>query len=205
MSEAPLIIALDISKTCTGICEGRAGAAPRFYSIRNAPGTDDVTAIRRLGDWLINRTKVEKPDWLFFEAPVHPGAFLGEYDEEKGKVRAKSNPATTITIAKLVGVVEFIAAMKGIQQRTANVQTVRKSFLGQARPKDPKQRAMAMCRALSWDPKNADEADAGAVWWHATMTVAPRLYQPITPMLQAQVNSPFDTAIRMKEQRHATP
>lgn len=200
MPEAPFIIAMDISKVCTGVAEGVAGETPRFYSIR-CDGLDDITAMRRLGDWLIQRTKVDKPDWLFFEAPIHPGAFLGEWDEEKGKVRAKSNPATTITLAKLVGVVEFIAAMKGIQQRTANVQTVRKAFLGQARPKDPKKRAMAMCKALGWDPKNADEADAGAVWWHATMTAAPRFYTPITPMLQAKVNSPFDTVI--KESRHA--
>lgn len=201
MSEPPFIIALDISKTCTGICEGVAGEVPRFYSLRNDAGTDDITAMRRIGDWLIQRTKIDKPDWLFFEAPIHPGAFLGEYDEEKGKVRAKSNPATTITLAKLVGVVEFITAMKGIQQRTANVQTVRKHFLGQARPSDPKKRAMAMCRALGWDPKNADEADAGAVWHWATMTASPRFYAPVSPLLQAKINSPFDTAIK-QEARH---
>lgn len=190
-NSAPFILALDISKTCTGICEGRAGETPRLYSIRGE-GVDVVKAMVRLGDWLIKRSQVDHIDWLYFEAPIHPGAFLGEYDEDEKKVKAKSNPNVAITLAKMVGVIEFVAEMSDIKTRSANVQTVRKAFLGNARPDDPKQRARAMCRALNWPVENLDQADAAAVWYYACTQAAPRHYQPITPMLQAKVASQFD-------------
>lgn len=198
MSEAPTILFLDISKTCTGIADGRAGETPKFYSIRGND-VDTTAAMMRLGKWLIDHTKVEKPDWLFFEAAMN--LFPGEYDPESGKVKSKTNPTTTVTLAKMVGVVEFVAGMKGIATRTANVQTIRSKFLGHGRPSDPKKRVQAMCRALGWAPANLDEADAGAGWWHASMTVAPRFYTPITPMLQAKINSPFDVAETARNQR----
>lgn len=193
MSEAPFIIALDVSKSCTGVCEGRVGDVPKFYSIKGND-LDNTAAMMRLGRWLIERTKVERPDFFFVEAAVSPAAFIGEYDEDKGRVRATTNPETTIALAKMLGAIEFVAGMKSIATRTAHVQTVRKSFLGHGRPSDPKKRVMAMCRALGWEPGNLDEADAGAVWYYAGTQVAPRFYRPITPMLQAKVNSPFETA-----------
>lgn len=198
MSDAPKILFLDISKTCTGIADGRAGEVPKFYSIKGND-VDTTAAMMRLGQWLIERTKVDKPDWLFFEAPMN--IFPGEYDPESGKVKSKTNPTTTVTLAKMVGVVEFVAGMKGIATRTAHVQSIRSKFLGHGRPSDPKKRVMAMCRALGWAPTNLDEADAGAGWWWSCMTVAPRFYTPITPMLQAKIKSQFDVAEAAKTER----
>ena len=191
MSEAPKLLFLDISKTCTGIADGRVGEVPKFYSIRGND-IDTTSAMMRLGRWLIDRTKADRPDWIFFEAPMN--LFPGQYDPESGKVKSKTNPTTTVTLAKMVGVVEFVAGMKGIPARTGNVQTIRSKFLGHGRPSNPKKRCRAMCTALGWNPANEDEADAGAGFWWAGMTIAPRFYTPITPMLQQKVNSPFDMA-----------
>ncbi len=196
----PLILALDISKTKTGICWGRAGERPVFSSIAGQE-IDSTGAMMRLGRWLIAVSMVEKPDVVYYEAPVSPAAYLGKYDEEKGKVQMTSNPETAQALFEMTGVVKFVCGMKHIATRTANVQTVRKCFIGQGRPQDPKHRVKAMCEALGWDPKNMDQADAGAVWWWGSMTVAPRFYMPISPMLQAKIRSQFDAQAIAKESR----
>ncbi len=186
---APLILALDISKTCTGVAEGRAGEKPLSYSIRGKD-FDTVGAVCHLGKWLIDKTAVDKPDWIFFEAPLHMGAFVGQWDPGEQRVKATSNPDTIITLAKMVGIVEFIASMRHISARTANVHSVRKAFIG-ARCKGPeaKRRCFEMSRVLGWDPKNRDESDALAVHFFATISVAPNLAPIITPMMQAKVAS----------------
>lgn len=191
---APLILALDISKSNTGVAYGRVGAVPRFLSIKGAD-IDSTAAMMKLGHWLIEWTKVEKPDWLYFEAGINPGAFVGEYDEQRGKVRMTSNPQTTITLSKMIGVVEFVAGMKHIPTRTANVQTARKSFLGKGRPHNPKKHARAMCDLLGWPAKNGDEADAAAVWYWAALQVAPRAAMLVTPMQQQKIISQMDSAV----------
>lgn len=182
----PLILALDISKTKTGIAFGRAGEKPTLLSI-DGKDDDAAGAMAKLGKWLIDFIKVSRPDWLYYEAAL--GIIPAEYDEETGKVRAKGNPQTTITLAKMTGVVEFVAAMKGIRCRTAHVQTVRKAFLGNGRPDQPKKYVKAMCRELGWTPANTDEADAACVWAWAAIQVAPQRAQIVTPMQQHKVKA----------------
>ena len=193
---APLILAMDISKTRTGICEGRVGARPTFMSI-SGNDMSDTAAMMRLGNWLIARLRIDPPDWIYFEAQISLGAFMGEYDEDKGKVRMTSSPATTITLAKMIGIVEFIGGMKHMQMSEAKVQTVRKAFIGHGNLKGEvaKPRVMALSKALGWEPKNHDESDAGAVWFYAGTQVSPRHYTPITPMMQAKVATEVDAAM----------
>lgn len=185
----PLILALDISKTCTGIAEGRAGSPPRSYSIKGKD-CDTVGAVCQLGKWLIERTAVDRPDWIYFEAPLHMGAF-GKWDPEEHRVKATSNPDTIITLAKMVGVVEFVAASRRIPARPANVHSVRKDFIGHGNLKGPeaKRRAFEICRAIGWAPANRDEFDALAVWHFACLRVAPHDAALITPMMQRQVGA----------------
>jgi hypothetical protein len=196
VTDSPMIWALDISKSCTGIAIGRPGAVPRVVSIRAGEGADDQVAVSKLGRWLIDALKVDPPDHVFYEAPLN--IIPGRWDAEDQRVKATGNPRTTIALAKMVGVVEFICGMKSVALRTANVQTVRAKFLGHGRPEHPKQRAQAMCRALGWGDVNQDEADALAVWWYACMQTAPRAYHVITPMLQAKVATEVDSAMTAK-------
>ena len=184
---APLILFLDISKTRTGVAYGRVGEAPTFLSIDGSE-MDDIAAMLNLGDWLIEWMKVERPDWIFYEAPID---------------RVLSSAHTTIVLAKMTGVVEFIAGMKKIPNRKAHVQTVRVAFLGQGRPEDPKHFAKLMCEALGWEPKNHDEADAGAGWYYAALQVGKNAATYITPMMKAKVADEHEAARLARKRRRA--
>ncbi len=203
MSEAPYVLAMDVSKARSGICEGYPGRAPTLHSI-SGNDVDTTVAVCRLGKWLIDRLKMAPaPDYIYLEAALR---FIpGEYDPERERVVAKGNPETTIVLSKMVGVVEFIAWMKGIKLRTAHVSTVRKAFLGNGHLKGDiaKARAVALCQALEWPARNHDEADAAAVWFYAGTQVAPRLYTPITPMLQQKIATEVDAAMAAKKARRA--
>jgi hypothetical protein len=188
---APLILALDVSKTLTGCAYGRAGETPRFHSIKGAD-IETAAAMAKLGGWLIDFIKVNRPDWLYYEAALN--IIPGEYDEESGKVKAKGNPQTTIALAKMSGVVEFVAEMKHLRWRTGKVQTVRKTFVGMGYPDNPKRHVKAMCSELGWSPKNGDEADAGALWAWACIQVAPSQAQIVTPMQHRKVASLMESA-----------
>lgn len=199
MSDAPFILAMDVSKTHTGICEGRVGETPRFHSV-TGNDVNDVAAMMRLFRWMADRFRLDAPDWLYFEAPISAGAFMGEYDEDRGRVRMTSNPKTTIALAKMIAVVELVGGMKSVQTREAKVQTVRKAFIGHSNLKGDiaKRRVRAMCTHLGWSPNNNDESDAAAVWWWAGTQVAPRVSTVITPMLQAKVATQIDQATPVK-------
>lgn len=185
---APLILAMDISKTCTGIAEGRAGSTPRSYSIKGKD-FDTTGAVCQLGKWLIEKTAVDPPDFIYFEAPLHMGAF-GNWDPDEQRIKATSNPDTVITLAKMVGVVEFVASMRRIPARAANVHSVRKDFIGpRCKGPEAKRRAFEMSKLLGWDPKNRDEGDSLAVWHFACLKVAPHSAAIITPMMQSKIAS----------------
>jgi hypothetical protein len=172
MSDAlPMILALDVSKRCTGICWGRIGDTPTFSSIKPGRNASDDTAMRELGEWLITWTRANKPNHIFYEAPLLRGKF------------------DVPILRDLAGFVRGICAMKRIPARIAHVNSVRKAFLGSGIPQEPKQQALAMCCALGWRPSNEDEADAGAVWWWGCLQVKPHAAQIITPMMQQRVAS----------------
>ena len=148
---APSIIALDISKTCTGVAQGRVGERPLSLSLR---GKDlEVTvAVSQLGRWLIERINFQRPDWVFFEAPLDAGAFRPEIDWEAKEWRSMRDPHTTLVLAKMVGVVEFITHMKSISTRAANIHKVRSAFIGPAGLRGQKQSVeLSKCReVLGW-------------------------------------------------------
>ena len=65
MSNAPLVLALDIA-TVTGVCEGRAGEAPRMYTMRfGNPGDEHEDAFERALRWIAERLQVDRPDAIF--------------------------------------------------------------------------------------------------------------------------------------------
>ncbi len=188
MSDAPYILALDVASQM-GVAEGRAGEVPRSYTVRL--GDSECSMAERAGKatrWIAERLLINRPDWIYIEAPLTPNA-------------SKSADATVVALT-LFGAIAGPAECKLRNVRTGNVQTIRKAFLGHARPSYPKQRAKAMCEALGWSPKTLDEADALALWWHSTTKHAPRFYTPIPPTLQAKINSPIDVAEAAKTERN---
>lgn len=186
---APMILSLDIA-TKTGVCEGRAGEAPRFYSLTFAQdGDDHEDAFMRALRWIAERLHVDKPDAVYVEAPVNPAAFIGRYNEETGRVGMSTNPDTTIRLMGLWAVIAAAAKVKGIKYRRVNVQTARKSFIGAGNLKgaEAKRRGFEMCKLLGWTPKNRDESDAACIHFHAMTLEAPYLAPVITPMMQSKI------------------
>ena len=78
---------MDIASS-TGVCEGRVGEPPCFETLRfGRDGDDHEEAFCRALRWIAGRlTDEPRPDAVFVEAPVNPGAFIGEYDPAKRKV-----------------------------------------------------------------------------------------------------------------------
>ena len=187
VSRAPLILALDISKNSTGVAKGRVGEKPVTYSIKSDSDYDEYSAGARLTKQILAEIKVDRPDWIYCEAPLIAGNL---------QMRDPKTAQTLIGMAFVAGVVSNIA---GIQFRPVSVNTVRVAFLGRGNfPKkdrngDPlfikdegKRRAMALSKMLGWEPKNHDEADALAVWFYGCTRVAPNRAVVITPMMQAK-------------------
>jgi hypothetical protein len=179
----PRILAADISKRLTGIACGEVGSPPAFHSIRG-DGMTDPEAAEQFFLWLQRRTKDEHFDAMFFEASISPAAFMGRYNPEKGRDEMSSNPATTVALAKMVGVFELVARLRSIPCEGVHVATARKHFLGSGRPDEPKKRVKACCEAIGWNPPNLDCADAGAIFYYGAIQTAPRLAQVITPLQQ---------------------
>jgi hypothetical protein len=186
---APYILALDIA-TKTGVCEGRAGETPRMYSVQfGKPGDEHEDAFERALRWVAERLQVSRPDAIFVEAPINPGAFVGRYDEERGKVTMTTNPDTTIRLMGLWAVLAAAVRLKGIRYERVNVQTARKLFIGVGNLKgqEAKRRCYDLCTLLGWDPSNRDESDSACVWNWGVTKIAPRLAPVITPMMHAKV------------------
>jgi hypothetical protein len=197
-SKAPYVLAIDIA-TVTGICEGRAGEVPIFYTQRfGRPGDEHEDVFEQGLTWIAERLQISNPDAVFVEAPVNPAAFMGKYDEEKGRVAMTTNPDTTIRLMCLWGIIaagvktkstHLVSAGKPpILYRRVHVGTARKLFIGAGNLKGPeaKRRGFEMCKALGWSPSNRDESDAACVWNFGVAQVAPRLAPIITPMMQAK-------------------
>ena len=188
MSDAPFVLALDISKTLTGVAEGRVGEKPRAYSL---PGKDlsVVAAQAQLFDWLVDRTKADKIDLLGYEAPLDAGAFRPIVDWEEHTVRSQRDPHTTLVLAKMTGVVELVGFKRKLRTESINVMTARKEFVGQARFKgdEGKKRVRAMVAHLGWTATNYDQSDAECIWHYCCVLADRNRATIITPSMHARV------------------
>lgn len=189
MPDAPNILALDIAST-TGVCEGRVGFAPRFYTMQFARrGDEHEDAFERALRWIAERLRVDKPDAIFVEAPINPAAFMGRVDPETGRLGLSTNPDTTIRLMGLWAVLAAAAKVKGVRYRRVNVNSARKAFIGAGNLKgaEAKRRCFEMCKTIGWAPENRDESDAGCVFYWGACQIAPNLAPVITPMMQNRV------------------
>jgi len=172
MRENGAILALDIA-TRTGWAYGKPGELPLSGSERLAPaGSSNGAVGRGLLRWLTDFTKVNAVAALYIEAPMNPQIMGG-----------KTTFGTARMLIGLCFLAETVAEARGIYFiREANVQDVRKHFLGKARPKDKKREVMARCKALGWDHTDDNEADALALWAYACAVEAPRTGHATAPL-----------------------
>ena len=168
-----LIMSLDLA-TKTGFCisDTSASKPTRSGSIRLKDGEDEPErAFRKLGIWLRDQFSVEMPDLVVCEAPVNLGAFVESAPESERGFRFRTNPSTVYLLSGLVAVTFGICGPYGVRCVKANVQTVRKHFVGVARPPDPKKVVIARCQQLRWVDatcRDDNQCDALAAWsWAA--------------------------------------
>lgn len=173
------ILALDIASR-TGWAFGRPGELPRAGSVRLAPPGSDIGLVGMgLIRWMRDFTQLEKVDALYIEAPVNP-AFM----------RGKTSWETALMLISLFGIACATAEGLGIfRRRRANVQDVRRHFVGESRPKDKKQAVIARCRQLGWKASDDNAADALALWSFACAIEAPRTEIATTPLFAPSVGA----------------
>ena len=188
------IMALDISSRAMGVCEGRPGEKPRFETVRlKRPDDTAEDACAAAIGWAANRFLNFPPDRLVVERRV--STFMPMKEDEEGKLRPTSNPATMELLVGLQLSIRGCAKRVGIRNvpghgtdgYAVSVSTARKAFLGKGNLKsgDAKRAAMHVCRLLGWEPQNEDEADAACVWVWACQQLAPEK-APGTHPLQLQ-------------------
>lgn len=162
------ILALDLSTT-TGWACGEPGANPTHGTLR-LPKTDkDIGAYAVAFTNLLGPLLDEhEPDRVCFESPIKPVV------------------TSIYALRKTTGLAyhtEFICKIRGIPCSETPMQTAR-STLGCTWPKrglTRKQRrdhwkaeVMRLCRAMGWEPRDDNEADALCVWYDACEKFRPR-------------------------------
>lgn len=185
------ILALDVSETSTGVCEGRPGETPLFSRMSFLPAAkpgeekpkgneDHRGAARRAFDWLDRKLETD-PEILtvIMEAPARPQAFQGS-----------SSAATLITTLYLAGALMLACHRNGVKWIEATPNNVRAVFLGAGTltRTQAKSEAKRVCLAIGWTPRNADEADAGALWWCQANSDAPGSVPDVRPFRYARID-----------------
>jgi hypothetical protein len=173
------ILAIDAA-TVSGLCRGRPGEKPVFQTVR----FDDADRLRCAASvikWASRYLgETPAPDVAYIEKPMSFGAAAG-----------KSNAAGLIRLNSIYDIIGGSILLKGVKVIGVDVQRVREVFLGDGKLKrvEAKRRAKLMCQMLGWEPKNGDEADAGAAFYYASCCEAPRAAAIVHPGLWAKVSS----------------
>jgi hypothetical protein len=153
--QPPLILALDLA-TMTGFAVGRVGEKPRFGTWRLKTSEDEHDrATRNLGCQLRDVFSFQLPDKLVYEAPMASSVMAR---------MGNSNNAAGDLLLMLAGAVGGVCGPYGVRMGKGNVQTVRKFFLGKARPENPKRAVIVRCRELGFNVTDDNAADALALW-----------------------------------------
>lgn len=184
------ILALDLA-TNTGFAIGDSKGKPTSWSRRLKTPEDDVEcAFGNLGLILRDMFMVECPDLVVVEAPMSMGGMVKLDEQSDRGFKFTSNPSTIYMLGGLVASVYTICKPYGIRVRKANVQTVRKDFLGVARPSNPKKVVLDRCRQLGWLDRTCrddNRADALALWSFACHQQVERGYTaPATGLINAE-------------------
>lgn len=164
------ILALDLA-TNAGFAIGDSNGKPTSWSKPlKSSDHDPERAFAKLGIILRDIFEGDKPDLVVVEAPMSMGGMVRADNNNERGFSFTSNPNTIYMLTGLVGVVFGICGPYGIKARKANVQQVRKHFLGVARPHEPKRAVLNRCHQLGWLPrdcKDDNRADALALWMYA--------------------------------------
>ena len=162
------MLAADVA-TVTGVAFDGPNGRPLGATYRVPTGGHDLGAAGlAFSGWLYDLISLQEPELLAVEAPI-----LGK---SGGKV------FTSELLIGLAFMAAVVAKSHGIRFVRANVQSVRRHFVGQGRPPNAKQAVVDRCRLLHWEPANHNEADAMAAWHWAKATHDRGFHEVGTPM-----------------------
>jgi hypothetical protein len=172
----PKILAIDCATQC-GLASAEAGAKPRLETVNFGDiGDNHLECGARCLRWISFRLTDDRPDEIWMEEPM---AFAGK--------EGQSSAASRVRLNGLYMIIGSAARLKGVPVHPVRITTARKGFLGNGGLKRDvaKRRSRAMCRLLGWEPKNDDEADAGCLFWFAS--VAHGRAPMISRLMQKQI------------------
>lgn len=147
------LLFIDIA-TVLGFAVGRPADKPISGSVSlrtkaSHPGTKGCL----FGDWLGPQLVVHRPARVIFEAPM----MMMPKADGSG---AGGNTGTMLTLIGLAELAKVICCRYDIPIFPVASSTVRKWFLGNGRPENPKLAVMQECRRRGWSPIDDNEGDA---------------------------------------------
>lgn len=173
MGAAQFVAALDLSSVSTGVAFGsEASDRPHCLTWRMPGASDLARSCGILLESVSGLFAVSPPAIVIIEAPLYI---------------AGRSAHTAKTLMALFGVAMGASHAAGARIIEGNVQTVRRHFVGQSRPDDPKRAVMDRCRQLGWTVRNDDEADAAALWAFAMATNFKKWAPRSTPLFTQAV------------------
>lgn len=148
------LLTLDLA-TKTGFAVGDISNGERPHSgvlILPSTGEDIGRFLLALENWLNDMISIHKPDTVIFEAPL-----------------LLSNGKTNITTARklmcLAGLTELFCSKHKLNAAECHVGTIKKYFTGNGSAKKPQM--IAQAKALGFDAKDDNEADALAIYFYS--------------------------------------
>lgn len=166
-----MLLALDIASLTGWALGGPADGAPRTGTWL-LHGLDDYGLDRSLAtlhETVREFCRCHAVEIVAIEAPMTP----------QGR-----SAHTATALISLVAVARAAVQRHGARLRLVHVQTVRKHFVGQGRPDNPKQAVMDRCRLLGWQFEDDNAADAAALWAYAMSLHYPKWSPQSTPLFR---------------------
>lgn len=141
------ILGFDLA-TCTGHCHGEADECPTLgHFILPKTGPDVGAFLEAAEDRLTGLIMAITPGVVCFESPILPQA---------------TSLATTRKLHGLAGMLELVCRRANVECVEVMPSIVKKVLTGRGNAKKPEM--IAAARAMGFDPKVEDEADALGVW-----------------------------------------
>jgi Holliday junction resolvasome RuvABC endonuclease subunit len=158
----PSILAIDFSKSRTGVCFGRPGQRPTLSSKSFAKweGATLDEAAAGVIQWLPEVLSVYKPDLIALEAALPP---IASRDQISARLALGAD-----------FMIKGAAKIRGIRCFEIHGNTWKSAILGSGNlpSSQAKKKSLQLCRGMGLEPKDDNEADAYAIWLYAGIHIA---------------------------------
>lgn len=159
------ILGFDLA-TCTGFCHGEPDECPTLGHHRLPKTGEDVGAFLEASeDWLTGIIAAVVPAVVCFESPILPQT---------------TALATTRKLHGLAGMLELVCRRAAVECVEVQPSVVKKVLTGRGNAKKPDM--VEAARAMGFDPKVEDEADALGVWLAVVRMRHPQLAGRLDPI-----------------------